>query len=288
MTEFIQILIAGIASGGIYAAVALGIALLWRTAGIINFAQGDVLMVGSFTVIAAHVSWGLPLGLAMVVGIVAAGLLGVVMELAIFRPLRNLPVWYGIVATLGLSTVLSNSALRVFGPAPRPFPGYVPAEPMNIYGVRVDPQAVVTIVTSALLVLLLEFWLRKTMTGKSVRAVAQDREAALSVGIASGRMVLIATVSSCVVAGIAGILLGPTTFVSFSMGVPISLKAFAAAIIGGLGSIRGAVFGGLLLGLAEQLIAAYISSAYLTAVLFALVVAVLLIRPQGLLREASL
>ncbi|MGX7681679.1 branched-chain amino acid ABC transporter permease [Jatrophihabitans sp. DSM 45814] len=289
MSEFIQILIAGVASGGIYAAVALGISLLWRTAHIINFAQGDVLMVGAFTTLEAHDSWGLPLGLAMVVGIAGAALLGVVIEFAMFRPLRQLPVWYGIIATLGLSIVLENGALRVFGPAPKPFPSYVGnGAPWKVGGVRVDPQAVVTIAVSILLVVVLELWLRKTMTGKAVRAVSQDQDAALSVGIASGRMVLIATVSACVMAAIAGILLGPTTFVSFNMGVPISLRAFAAAVIGGLGSIRGAVVGGLVMGVAEQLMSAYISSTYVTAILFGFVVVVLLGRPQGLLKEVSL
>jgi branched-chain amino acid transport system permease protein len=137
-------------------------------------------------------------------------------------------------------------------------------------------------------VVVLELWLRLTMTGKAVRAVSQDQDAATSVGIASGRMVLIATVSSCAMAAVAGILLGPTTFVSFDMGVPISLMAFAAAVIGGLGSIRGAVLGGVVLGLAQQLISAYVSSTYVTAILFGIVVLILIGRPQGLLKEASL
>jgi branched-chain amino acid transport system permease protein len=289
MAELIQILISGVASGGIYAAVAGGISLLWRTAQIINFAQGDILMVGAFTAIDADTDWHLPLPLAIVIGIAAAALLGVVIEFAMFRPLRRLPIWYGIIATLGLSIVLENAALRVFGPAPVPFPSYVGADtPWLIGSARIDPQSVVTIGVVIVLVVVLELWLRLTMTGKAVRAVSQDQDAATSVGIASGRMVLIATVSSCAMAAVAGILLGPTTFVSFDMGVPISLMAFAAAVIGGLGSIRGAVLGGVVLGLAQQLISAYVSSTYVTAILFGIVVLILIGRPQGLLKEASL
>ncbi|HEY1822679.1 MAG TPA: branched-chain amino acid ABC transporter permease [Trebonia sp.] len=289
MSELIQILISGIASGGIYAAVAVGISLLWRTAQIINFAQGDILMVGAFTAIDADTDWHLPLPLAIVIGIAAAALLGVVIEFAIFRPLRRLPVWYGIIATLGLSIVLENGALRVFGPAPQPFPSYVGADtPWKIGNARIDPQSVVTIGVVLILVVVLELLLRKTMIGKAVRAVSQDADAATSVGIASGRMVLVATVSSCVMAAVAGVLLAPTTFVSFDMGVPISLMAFAAAVIGGLGSIRGAVLGGVVMGVADQLISAYVSSAYVTAIVFGIVVLILLGRPQGLLKEASL
>ena len=288
MSEFLQVLVAGLAAGGIYGAVAVGFSLLWRTARVINFAQGDVLMVGTFTALTAHESWHLNLGLAVVIGIAAAAVLGIVIELAIFRPLRKVPVWSGIVATLGLSIVLENAALRVFGAAPKAFPSYVGNSTWHWGSVAIDPQSIATIGGCVAMVVLLEVWLRLTTSGRAVRAVAQDGDAARSVGINANRMILAATAVSCAIAGAAGILLGPTTFVSFNMGIPISLLGFSAAIVGGLGSVRGAVIGGLALGVAEQILTSYVSTVYTEALLYAVVVVVLITRPQGLLREAAL
>jgi branched-chain amino acid transport system permease protein len=176
----------------------------------------------------------------------------------------------------------------VFGAAPKAFPSYVGNSTWHWGSVAIDPQSIATIGGCIAMVVLLEVWLRLTTSGRAVRAVAQDGDAARSVGINANRMILAATAVSCAIAGAAGILLGPTTFVSFNMGIPISLLGFSAAIVGGLGSVRGAVIGGLALGVAEQILTSYVSTVYTEALLYAVVVVVLITRPQGLLREAAL
>lgn len=283
MVTLIQVLVSGLSIGAIYAVVALGFTLTWRAASVINFAQGELVMVGAFFGLTFYVYWGWSLPLAFVGAFIASAVLGLVIERLLFRPIMNAELWATVVVTVGLSGVLSNLARIIWGPEPHRFPSIFGSNPIQIGSVRLLPQTLGTLAVVLVLVVSLELFFSKTMTGIAMRAVAQDRSTALLMSINSGRLIGGTIALSFGIAAIAGILLAPTYTVSFSIGLPIAIRAFAAAIIGGFGSVRGSVLGGVLLGVIEGLSSAYISSEYLDAIVFGLIIVVLLVRPSGLL-----
>lgn len=282
MGTLVQLLVSGLSTGGIYAAVALGFTLTWRAAAVINFAQGDVVMIGAFIGLTLFVFLHWPFLLAFVGAFILAGVLGSVVERVMLRPVRNAEVWTTVVVTVGLSILLQNAARIIWGPQPFRFPAVFGEEPMHLAGIAIIPQSVGVLVIAVSLMLLQELFFHRTMTGKAMRAVAQDRQTASLMAINPDRMINLTFAVSFGIAAIAGILIAPTYFASFSMGLPISIRAFAAAIIGGFGSVRGSIAGGLFLGVAESLSAGYLSSTYEDAIVFGLVILVLLIRPVGL------
>lgn len=282
MANLIQILVGGLSIGAIYAVVALGFTLTWRAASVINFAQGELVMVGSFLGLTFYVFWGWPFPLAFAAAFAVSGLLGLVIERLLLRPLMNAELWATVVVTVGLSGVLSNLARIIWGPEPHRFPSIFGSDPIHLGSVSLLPQTLGTLAVVLVLVVALELFFSRTMTGIAMRAVAQDRSTALLMSINSGRMIGATIALSFGIAALAGVLLAPTYFVSFGMGLPIAIRAFAAAIIGGFGSVRGSVIGGVLLGVIESLTSAYISSEYLDAIVFGLIILVLLVRPSGL------
>ena len=280
-----QLLFIGVGIGAIYALVALGFVLLIRAANVVNFAQGEFSMLGAYAMVVLFSGLGVPYWASVVVAVVAMALFGVVFAGMTFWPLRfrgQLPV---IISTIGASILLSNLVLVLYGPSPQVLPGLFDSPGFEVGGVFMDSQYLAIIVFTAVLVLLQYLVFERTLLGKRLQATSQDKEMASLLGIPVALMVLITFAYSAALGGFAGVLVAPVLFVSVGMGALISLKAFAANIIGGFGSIPGAILGGLGLGIVETFGAAYISVPYKDAIAFAVLLLFLLVRPQGLFGE---
>jgi branched-chain amino acid transport system permease protein len=280
-----QLLFIGVGIGAIYALVALGFVLLIRAANVVNFAQGEFSMLGAYAMVVLFSGLGVPYWASVVVAVVAMALFGVVFAGMTFWPLRfrgQLPV---IISTIGASILLSNLVLVLYGPSPQVLPGLFDSPGFEVGGVFMDSQYLAIIVFTAVLVLLQYLVFERTLLGKRLQATSQDKEMASLLGIPVAVMVLITFAYSAALGGFAGVLVAPVLFVSVGMGALISLKAFAANIIGGFGSIPGAILGGLGLGIVETFGAAYISVPYKDAIAFAVLLLFLLVRPQGLFGE---
>ncbi len=280
-----QLLFTGLGIGAIYALVALGFVLLIRAANVVNFAQGEFSMLGAYLMVILFTGFGLPYLVALPVAVIIMAGFGVLFAGATYWPLRHrgqLPV---IISTIGASIFLSNIVLTFYGPSPEVLPGLFDNPGFEVGGVFMDWQYLAIIVVTALMVLLQFLIFEKTLLGKKLQATSQDKEMASLLGIPVAVMILITFGYSAALGGLAGVLVAPVLFVSVGMGALISLKAFAANIIGGFGNIPGAILGGLALGIVETFGAAFISVPYKDAIAFALLLLFLLIRPQGLFGE---
>lgn len=278
---FAQIVIGGFATGCIYAVVGLGFTLVYRTLRMVNFAQGHVFMAGAFLglVIAQRVALPAPV-LLVVVGAIAF-VVGMVLERVVFRRLyHNHEVF--VVGSIGLGIVLMNG-VRVFFPEPVPFPKVFGSTIVEIGTARFQEASVWVVVCTIALVVLLHLMFNHTRTGRALRAVAVDAEIAGTVGVNVGRAIGLTFGLSFAVAAMAGVLIGPLYFVSFDMGDMVGLKAFSAAVFGGINSIPGTILGGVVIGVLENLAGGYISSAYKDLVAFVILLVMLVWRPTGLL-----
>ena len=280
-----QLLFTGLGIGAIYALVALGFVLLIRAANVVNFAQGEFSMLGAYLMVILFSGLGLPYLVSMPLAIIVMAGFGLLFAGATYWPLRHrgqLPV---IISTIGASIFLSNIVLALYGPAPQVLPNLFDNPGLEVGGVFMDSQYLTIIVVAAVMVLLQYLIFEKTLLGKKLQATSQDKEMASLLGIPVAVMILITFGYSAALGGLAGVLVAPVLFVSVGMGALISLKAFAANIIGGFGSIPGAILGGLALGIVETFGASFISVPYKDAIAFALLLMFLLIRPQGLFGE---
>ena len=280
-----QLLFTGVGIGAIYALVALGFVLLIRAADVVNFAQGEFSMLGAYAMVVLFSGLGVPYWVSLVVAVALMAAFGLLFAGATYWPLRfrgQLPV---IISTIGASILLSNLVLVLYGPSPQVLPGLFDSPGIEVGGVFMDSQYLAIIVFAVLLVLLQYLVFERTLLGKRLQATSQDKEMASLLGIPVAGMVLITFAYSAALGGFAGVLVAPVLFVSVHMGALISLKAFAANIIGGFGSIPGAILGGLALGIVETFGAVYISVPYKDAIAFAVLLVFLLVRPQGLFGE---
>jgi branched-chain amino acid transport system permease protein len=280
-----QLLFTGLGIGAIYALVALGFVLLIRAANVVNFGQGEFAMLGAYLLVIFFNLLHWPYWLSIVLSIVLMAGFGVVFAGATYWPLRfrgGLPV---IISTIGASIFLENMVLVVYGPTSEQIDGLFDNPGFDVGPVFVDSQYLSIIVVVTVLVILQYVIFEKTLLGKKLQATSQDKEMASLLGIPVAAMILITFAYSSALGGIAGILVAPILFVSTGMAGLVALKAFAANIIGGYGSIPGAILGGLALGLVETLGAAYISVPYKDAFAFLMLLAFLMIRPQGLFGE---
>lgn len=280
-----QLVTAGISMGAVYAIVALSFVLLYNSAKALNFALGEFVMIGAFLVLTFESGLGLNPWLAAILGITVTGLLGVVFERFVYHPLRDRPALTFGIATVAIGIILQNAALIIWGPNPRGMRPLVGASTINIFNAVVTPQHLFIGAVTLLLLGVLYFLFFKTRLGRKLRATAQDQEMAQMMGVNVNVMLAGTFALASSLAGVAGWLLAPVIFVYPSMGVAVLLKAFVAVVIGGFGSIPGAVVGGVLYGLLEVLVAGYLSSAYRDVILFSILIAVLLVRPQGLFGE---
>lgn len=283
-----QNLFSGLAIGGVYALVALGITLIYRATNVVNFAQGDFTMLGAFALFAFSEGAKLPYPVAFLLALALMAVLGILFELGVYYPLRNRTFLPVIIATIGASIMFQNGALAIFGPSPEKVQPVINAGAnggITLGGVFFDYQYIVIMGVTVLLVLLQHGFFEYTVLGKRMQATSQDKDMARLLGIPVSLMIAITFIYSTMLGGLSGMLVAPIFFVTHKMGVILGLKAFAATICGGFGDVRGAILGGLALGVIETFGAAYISSVYKDAFSFLLLLLFLLIRPQGIFGE---
>jgi branched-chain amino acid transport system permease protein len=287
MTDLLQLLVSGVATGAIYALAALGFTLLWQASGTINFAQGEFVMVPAFVTLFG-LSAGMPLWLAFLVACLAAMLItGATFKWLVVDPLRRHGVIPLVIATLGLAIGVKNLVKSGYSASAYPFPSVFPDTIYSVAGVKVSAYDIGTLVLAGTIVLGLQAFLNRTVTGRAMQAVAQNTESATVLGINVARMVLYVFLINAVLAALTALLVTPTYLAKFDMGDTIGLKAFYAAIIGGFNQTRGALLGGVLVGILENLTGAYLSPAYKEGVALMLFLVVILFRPEGLLGKAE-
>ena len=283
MTDFLQLFFSGLSTGSIYALAALGFTLLWQASGTINFAQGEFVMVPAFLMVGLMAS-GLQLYVAFALScVLSVILLGWLFKRGLVDPLFKYGMMPIVVATIGLSIAMRNLVRAGYSAEPQPFPQVFPEKIFEIAGVTVSAGDIGTFVFAMALVLLVQAFLGKTVTGRAMQAVAQNTESASVLGINVPRMIFYTFAINAVLAAAAALLVTPTYLAKFDMGEGLGTKAFFAAIIGGFNNSRGALLGGLIVGVCENLAAAYISPAYKDAVALVIFMVVILFKPQGLL-----
>jgi branched-chain amino acid transport system permease protein len=287
VSDFIQLLISGTATGAIYALAALGFTLLWQASGTINFAQGEFVMIPAFVTLLGLAA-GLPLWAAFIVACAASMLLlGAGFKTLVVDPLRRHGVIPLVIATLGLAIGVKNLVKSAYSAEAHPFPNVFPDTLISVAGLRVSVYDIGTLVLAGAIVIALQAFLNRTLTGRAMQAVAQNTEAATVLGIDVKRMILYVFLINALLAAVAALLVTPTYLAKFDMGDVIGLKAFYAAIIGGFNQTRGALLGGVLVGVLENLMGAYVSPAYKEGVALMLFLVVILFRPEGLLGKAE-
>jgi branched-chain amino acid transport system permease protein len=281
----LQLTINGLALGSIYALVALGFVLIYTSTGVVNFAAGEFVMIGTFLGVATVIQAHLPLAVAYVATLLGMAVFGIIFYGLVCLPLQKRPTVAVIIGTVMAGVVMQNTALLIWGSFPfrlrSPFTGQL----FTIAGTVVPLHNVAVIAITAALIIALYLLLYRTPIGVSMRATAQDPEVARLMGIRIELLLTFTWILAALLAGIAGLLLGPIWFADVNMGGPVALKAFAATIIGGFGSVPGAILGGLFVGLTEILGASYISSTYKDGFSFLLMILFLLLRPQGIFGE---
>ncbi len=281
MTLLLQAVVSGLSAGVVYGLIALGFSLVYRTSRVINFAQGD------FAVLAAYIAYScLQLGwstlLSSIVGVLGAGVVAGIFERLALRPLYSRPGVVAILGTVGISIVLEACMRLTWGSLPLSLPAVVPTSAWHLGGVAVTPLQVTMIVVglgvAGVLVLLID----RTRAGRAMRACAQDPEVVVLFGVNADRFYFASFMIGGVVAGIAGILVIPTLGITPSGGLNLSVLGFSAAVLGGLGSLGGALAGGVVIGVVTNLVAVYVSSAYASGFAFLIMAAILLVRVRGL------
>jgi len=285
MGHLLQLAINGLALGSVYALIALGFVIVYTATGVVNFAAGEFVMIGTFMAVTSIVQAGLPLPVAYVATLVGMALFGLMFYALIFLPLQRRPVLTVIIGTVAAGIVMQNTAVLIWGTFPFRLPSPFSDKLLIIAGSVVPLHNIAILVVTALLVVGLYFLLYRTALGSSMRATAQDTETARLMGIPVDQILAFTWILAALLAGVAGLLLGPIWFADVNVGGALALKAFAATIIGGFGSVPGAVLGGLFVGLTEVFGASFISSTYKDGFSFLLMLLFLLIRPQGIFGE---
>lgn len=283
----LQLALSGLATGSIYALVALGFNVVFKSTDAINFAQGEWVMAGGMIAAFLYASIGLPLWVLVPLGAVCVVALGMASERLAIHPLSTPTPMAITLLTIGIAIATKAAIMLTLGKAPAGLPSFSGSAPIHIGGASIPPQALWVVLIMAVVMVASHLFFERTLLGKAMRAAAADREASALVGINVGRMVMGSFMIAAGVGAIAGIVITPITMTSFNAGTFIGFKGFSAAMLGGLGNPYGALVGGLLLGLLESLSAGLISSAYKDAVAFVVLLLILFVRPDGLLGRAS-
>ena len=285
MMSFISYLVNGISLGSIYALIALGYTMVYGIAKMLNFAHGDLIMVGGFTVFTAMSTEWCPVWLSVVIGIIVCTLLGVIVEKVAYKPLRNASPLAVLITAIGVSYLLQNVALIIFGSASQSFTSVVKnVAPVTIGGVTISMETIISIVVSVIIMVCLTFFINKTKAGKAMLAVSEDKGAAQLMGINVNSTISLTFAIGSALAGVASVLLCSSyPQISPYTGSMPGIKAFVAAVFGGIGSIPGAMIGGILLGVIENLSKAYISSQLSDAIVFLVLIVVLIVKPTGIM-----
>jgi branched-chain amino acid transport system permease protein len=284
----LQILISGLATGAIYALVAVGFMLLWQTSQTINFAQGEFVMLPAFFVLAAMKFGGLPFGWALVIGMLASLIvLGVLFKYLLVDPMLKHGVLPLVISTIAFALFLKEGVKEWYAAEAQPFPAVWSNDNIEIGGAVLSVQNLVIIAVAIAAVALLQWFLARTRTGRCMQATAQNPSLARILGVRVELMILYTFLINAALVALASFLISPIYLAKFSNGETLGLAAFIAAIVGGFNQVRGAIAGGLLLGVVDNLAAAYISTQYRAAIPLFLLIAVILFRPQGLLGRAE-
>ncbi len=279
-----QLIIASLAMGIVYGLVAMGFVLIWRAVGVVNFAQGDFMMVGAFFAFTLTEMVGLPMGIALGLSALLMGLVGILFHYATYWPLRKSWDITVIISTIGAGIALKELATHIWGPAPLGMNAIVPGI-AKFANVSIEWQFLLTIGIASLLMAAVFILLERTYVGHILQATAQDQYAASLIGIPVAVATGLTFAISILITGVGGMLLAPLFFVTTTMGSFAGLKAFAAVIIGGFGSVEGAILGGILIGFVDTFSGAYISSTYRDAIVFLCLILALIFRPQGIFGE---
>jgi branched-chain amino acid transport system permease protein len=281
----LQVLFSGLAVGAIYALVSLGFVLIIRATNVVNFAQGDFAMLGAYAMVTLLTMLRLPYLLSIVLALAVMAIFGVVFNYGVYYPLRHRTYLPVLISTLGAAIFMENTVLVLFGPQPQPLAKVFRSQGVEVGGVFLDSQYLVILGVTAVAVAFQYFFFEHTLLGKKLQATSQDKEMARLVGIPVAWMIALTFIYSATLGGLAGILIGPILFVSTGMASVIALKAFSATIIGGFGDVKGAIVGGLLLGVVESFAAVWVSVPYKDAFGFLLLFVFLLVRPRGIFGE---
>lgn len=285
MQETLQTLVGGLSLGAVYALVAMGFSLVYRTMGLVNFAHADIAMIGAYAASTFYLTSKLPFAVAMLVAIVVTGAIGLVIE-RVLRPLENKDFDLMLIGTIGFGIVLQAVAILIWGTTGRAVPSPVRAAPLDLFGVRVRTYDLLVMGVAALAVVGLAWFLARTKRGAAMQAVAMDHEAATAVGIDVGRSNALAFSIGAGLAALAGGLVGPMLYVDASLGGALGIKGFAAAMLGGFGSIPGAVVGGLAIGVLDSYAAGHFQG-YSVLVTFLVFTVAIMIRPTGVFGERT-
>jgi branched-chain amino acid transport system permease protein len=281
--DFLQLLVAGLATGGIYALIAIGFTLLWQTSQTINFAQGEFVMLPAFFMLAA-MNHGAPFAAAVGIGIViSAVVLGILFKQWLVDPMIRHGVLPLAIATMALALFLKEAVKEFYSAEAQPFPPLAAATNVSIFGATIAVQSLIVLALAVGAVVALQLFLNRTRTGRQMQATAQNPTVARILGIPVERMILLAFVINAVLAALASALVTPIYLAKFSNGETLGIAAFIAAIVGGFNQVRGAIVGGLLLGVVDNFAAGYLSAQYRAALPLLILIAVILFRPQGLL-----
>ncbi|MEG0768357.1 MAG: branched-chain amino acid ABC transporter permease [Ruthenibacterium sp.] len=288
--QFVSFLVNGISLGSIYAIIALGYTMVYGIARMLNFAHGDIIMIGSYVVFVVMSTLGFPAIVAIFISVIVCTLLGITIERVAYKPLRMAPSLAVLITAIGISYLLQNIALLIWGSSPKSFTSVIKMEPVKLFDGQlvITGETIVTLTVSAIIMIALTLFVNHTKLGRAMLAVSEDRGAAQLMGINVNGTISLTFAIGSALAAIAGVLLcsayptlQPTT------GAMPGIKAFVAAVFGGIGSLPGAMLGGILLGIIESLGKAYISSQMADAIVFAVLIVVLLVKPTGILGKKT-
>ena len=284
MVNIIEQLINGLRTGSIYALIALGYTMVYGIAKMINFAHGDIIMVGAYVLYVFVILLNMPVLVAVLFTIGLCAILGIIIERIAYKPLRKAPPLAVLITAIGVSFFLQNAALLIFSANPKPFETIVKVNTIKIGDVSIAGITIVTLLVTFVTMIILTLFINKTKAGSAMRAVSEDKGAATLMGINVNRTISMTFAIGSALAAIAGILfLSQYQSLKPTMGALPGIKAFVAAVLGGIGSVPGAMLGGILLGVIESISKAYISSELSDAIVFGVLILVLLLKPSGLL-----
>jgi branched-chain amino acid transport system permease protein len=287
LAQFLQFLFSGVTVGAAYALAALGFTIIYNTSNVLNFAQGEFIMLGGM-LSTAFLAMGLPLPIAIALAIVATGIVGILLGKFAIEPAKNADILTLIIITIGASLTIRGLVQVTLGKGNHALPAFSGETPIRVLGASLMPQSLWVIGVALVLMIALGWFFGKTRTGKAMLATSYNKVAAQLIGVNTKVILLLSFFLSAILGAAGGVILAPMTYTSYDIGVMLGLKGFVAAILGGLGGGAGAIAGGLILGITESMAAGYISSSYKDAVPFILILLILFFKPSGLFgRRAS-
>lgn len=288
LSSLLQYLLTGLTVGATYGLTGLGFTIIFNTTGIINFAQGEFVMLGGMLAVVFSSMLGWPLLPAIAAAVVLTTLIGIIMHQLTIRPVKRAEVLQFIIITIGVSILIRGAAMLLFGKDTFALPQFTGSTPLQFLGASVMPQNLWVLGVTGVMLILMKLFFDRTIHGKAMLACSVDPKAASLVGISVRKMAVMSFALSAFVGAVGGVILAPITLTSYDRGIMLGLKGFAACIVGGLGNPFGAAAGGILIGILESLGAGYISSGYKDAFAFLILLILLFVKPSGLFGKAAI